>query len=112
MLPTPKHFEQTSELVTEGIVPDHVVCGDDVDEHVWAVCAHVEANFDEAHVNQVGPQQQGFFDLYGTSILPQFRDGCRLIHGLPLPITTCTTGHSMSRSKRKLTSHRYRTPDC
>ncbi|MET9657090.1 hypothetical protein [Streptomyces sp. NPDC006510] len=71
MLATTKHFEQASELAAEGIDPDHVVCGDDVDVHVRAVRPYVEADFDEAHVNQIGPDQQGFFDLYGTSILPQ-----------------------------------------
>ncbi|MFE7045907.1 hypothetical protein ACFU9X_42865 [Streptomyces atratus] len=49
-----------------------------------AVRAYVEADFDEVHVNQIGPDQQGFFGIYSTSVLPQLRDGCRLIHDLTL----------------------------
>ncbi|TQK42402.1 G6PDH family F420-dependent oxidoreductase [Streptomyces sp. SLBN-118] len=74
ILPTPKHFEQTCELVTEDMVRDNAVCGDDVDEHVRAVRAYSEADFDEVYVNQIGPDQQGFFDFYRSSVLPRLRD--------------------------------------
>ncbi|MGW3622093.1 LLM class F420-dependent oxidoreductase [Streptomyces sp. NPDC000880] len=73
VLPTPKHFEQACELVTEEMVRANVVCGDDVDEHVQAVRAYADADFDEVYVNQIGPEQQGFFDFYRTSVLPRLR---------------------------------------
>jgi G6PDH family F420-dependent oxidoreductase len=74
ILPTPAHFEQASELVTEDMVRESVVCGDDADEHTEAVRAYAEAGFDEVYVNQIGPEQQGFFDFYRTSVLPRLRE--------------------------------------
>ncbi|GAA3113932.1 LLM class F420-dependent oxidoreductase [Streptomyces rectiviolaceus] len=75
LLPTPKHFEQACELVTEDMIRSAFTCGDDVEEHVSAVRAYVEADFDEVYVNQIGTDQQGFFDFYRTSVLPRLRSG-------------------------------------
>ncbi|MEU7337305.1 TIGR03557 family F420-dependent LLM class oxidoreductase [Streptomyces sp. NPDC007074] len=74
ILPTPAHFEQASRLVTEEMVADAVVCGDDKDAHLHAVGEYVEAGFDEVYINQIGPDQQGFFDFYRTEILPRLQD--------------------------------------
>ncbi|MEU6096332.1 LLM class F420-dependent oxidoreductase [Streptomyces sp. NPDC047079] len=71
VLPTPKHFEQLQPLITEGMVRENRVCGDDVDEHVAALSAFVDAGFDRVYVNQIGPDQRGFFDFYRTKVLPQ-----------------------------------------
>jgi G6PDH family F420-dependent oxidoreductase len=73
VLPTPAHFEQACELVTEDMVRSSVVCGDDTDEHVQAVRAYEDAGFDEVYVNQIGPEQKGFFDFYRTDVLPRLR---------------------------------------
>lgn len=73
VLPDPAHFEQASTLVTEETVADQVVCGDDLDEHVSAVSAYTEADFDEVYVGQIGPEQQGFFDFYRDEVLPRLR---------------------------------------
>ncbi|MFJ9037014.1 TIGR03557 family F420-dependent LLM class oxidoreductase [Streptomyces sp. NPDC102406] len=77
VLPTPAHFEQASGLVTEEMVSDAVVCGDDKDEHVRAVREFADAGFDEVYVNQIGPDQQGFFDFYRAEVLPRLRDAAR-----------------------------------
>ncbi|MFD8567935.1 TIGR03557 family F420-dependent LLM class oxidoreductase [Streptomyces sp. NPDC059639] len=71
VLPTPAHFEQASTLVTEQAVADGMVCGADVDEHVGAVAAYVDAGFDEVYVGQIGPDQRGFFDFYRSDVLPR-----------------------------------------
>ncbi|GGW09614.1 LLM class F420-dependent oxidoreductase [Streptomyces capoamus] len=71
VLPSPRHFEQLQELVTEDMVRDARVCGDDVDEHVSALRAFADAGFDRVYVNQIGPDQRGFFDFYRTKVLPQ-----------------------------------------
>ncbi|MCQ4205577.1 LLM class F420-dependent oxidoreductase [Streptomyces longispororuber] len=71
VLPDPAHFEQASTLVTEEAVADGMVCGDDVDEHVQAVTAYIDAGFDEVYIGQIGPEQQGFFDFYRSNVLPQ-----------------------------------------
>ncbi|CAM5715681.1 MULTISPECIES: LLM class F420-dependent oxidoreductase [Streptomyces] len=71
VLPSPRHFEQLHELVTEDMVREKSVCGDDVDEHVSALKAFADAGFDRVYVNQIGPDQRGFFDFYRTKVLPQ-----------------------------------------
>ncbi|WP_225829679.1 LLM class F420-dependent oxidoreductase [Streptomyces sp. NK08204] len=74
ILPTPRHFEQACELVTEEQVSSSVPCGDDPDTHVEALTAFVDAGFDAVYVNQIGKDQQGFFDFYRTKVLPRLRD--------------------------------------
>lgn len=72
ILPTPAHFEQAVQLVTEEHVEDSpVVCGDDPEEHVRGLQAYRDAGFDAVHVNQIGPDMRGFFDFYRTKVLPQ-----------------------------------------
>ncbi|MFF5703618.1 TIGR03557 family F420-dependent LLM class oxidoreductase [Streptomyces sp. NPDC012794] len=70
ILPTPAHFEQASELVTRRQVSDAVPCGPDVEEHVEAVRAYVEAGFDEVYIGQIGPDDQAFFEAYRDKVLP------------------------------------------
>ncbi|MFF0780163.1 LLM class F420-dependent oxidoreductase [Streptomyces sp. NPDC003720] len=71
VLPSPRHFEQLAELVTEDMVREKSVCGDDVDEHVAALRAFGDAGFDRVYVNQIGADQKGFFDFYRTKVLPR-----------------------------------------
>jgi hypothetical protein len=53
------------------MVRENRVCGDDPDEHVQALRAFADAGFDRVYVNQIGPDQRGFFDFYRTKVLPQ-----------------------------------------
>jgi G6PDH family F420-dependent oxidoreductase len=71
VLPSPRHFEQLHELVTEDMVREKVTCGDDADQHVTTLKAFADAGFDRVYVNQIGPDQRGFFDFYRTKVLPQ-----------------------------------------
>ncbi|MFF3153231.1 LLM class F420-dependent oxidoreductase [Streptomyces sp. NPDC057910] len=71
ILPTPRHFEQASELVTADRVAQNVTCGPDADAHVAAVKEYADAGFDTVYINQIGKDQQGFFDFYRTKVLPQ-----------------------------------------
>ncbi len=77
ILPSPKHFEQLEPLISEETVREQSVCGDDVDEHVAALTAFDEAGFDRIYVNQIGPDQRGFFDFYRTKVLPQLQQAGR-----------------------------------
>ncbi len=63
-LPTPTHFEQAIELVTEDHVARRVVCGPDVERHVEIVQKFADAGFTHVYLHQVGPDQDGFFDFY------------------------------------------------
>lgn len=49
VLPTPRHFEQASSLVTEEMIGESTVCGNDVDQHVQAVQEYVDAGYDEVY---------------------------------------------------------------
>lgn len=74
VLPTPAHFEQASQLVTEQQVREgSIVCGDDVEAHVSGLQAYAEAGFDAVYVNQIGPDMRGFFDFYGREVLPRLQ---------------------------------------
>jgi G6PDH family F420-dependent oxidoreductase len=73
ILPTPAHFEQASELVTEDMVAEDTPCGPDVDKHVEAIQAYADAGFDELYVNQIGPRQDEFFAAYREHVLPRVR---------------------------------------
>ena len=71
-LPTPQHFEDASTLVTKEMVGQAVVCGPDVERHVANLRTYVEAGYDEVYVNQIGPEQGGFFRFYEEKVLPAF----------------------------------------
>ncbi|MFI0086870.1 LLM class F420-dependent oxidoreductase [Streptomyces bobili] len=71
VLPTPSHFEQLEPLITQEMVAENTVCGNDVDDHVTALKAFADAGFDRIYVNQIGPDQRAFFDFYRTKVLPQ-----------------------------------------
>jgi G6PDH family F420-dependent oxidoreductase len=71
ILPTPAHFEQASELVTEEMTGESIVCGPEVDQHVATIRAYVDAGYDEVYVNQIGPDQEAFFAAYAKDVLPQ-----------------------------------------
>jgi hypothetical protein len=73
VLPTPEHFEQASELVTEELAVADVPCGPDLDAHLEAIAAYERAGFDELYVNQIGPEQDAFFAAYGEHVLPRVR---------------------------------------
>lgn len=70
-LPTPEHFEQAAEMVSEADVAERVVCGPDPAAHLAKIDAYVRAGYDAVYVHQVGPDQRGFFDFYRREIMPK-----------------------------------------
>jgi G6PDH family F420-dependent oxidoreductase len=74
ILPTPRHFEQATELVTEQMLADATPCGPDLDRHLGAIREYAAAGFDELYIQQIGPKQDGFFDVYRDELLPRLRD--------------------------------------
>jgi G6PDH family F420-dependent oxidoreductase len=77
VLPTTRHFEQASELVTPEQVAGQVPCGPDVERHVEFINAYAEAGFDELYVQQIGPEQDEFFAAYQEHVLPRVRELAR-----------------------------------
>jgi hypothetical protein len=67
----PSHFESAAEIVTEEMVADAVACGPDPERHIKAISAYLDAGFDEVYVNQIGPDQEGFFEFYAREIRPR-----------------------------------------
>jgi G6PDH family F420-dependent oxidoreductase len=74
ILPTPAHFEQASELVGEDLIAEAVTCGPAPERHIEAVEAYAQAGFDELYIQQIGAEQEGFFEVYANEVLPRFRE--------------------------------------
>jgi G6PDH family F420-dependent oxidoreductase len=73
VLPSPRHFEQASRLVTPDAVRSKFVCGKDPEPHLKMIDKHARAGFDEVYVANIGPHSAGLFDLYAKSVLPALR---------------------------------------
>jgi G6PDH family F420-dependent oxidoreductase len=73
VLPSPRHFEQASELVTPDMTRESVTCGKDADRHVAAFQPYADAGFDEVYVANMGPHYREFFRLYTDQVLPRLR---------------------------------------
>ena len=73
VLPSPKHFEQASELVTKEITRESTVCGHDVGAHVEAFAPYADAGFDDVYIANMGPHYRDFFTLYGDEVLARLR---------------------------------------
>lgn len=69
-LPSPAHFEQGSELVTEDQMADKIICGPDAQRHAERIRQYVDAGFDEIYISQVGPDQDGFFEFFENELAP------------------------------------------
>jgi G6PDH family F420-dependent oxidoreductase len=70
-LPTPAHFEQATQLVTQEMVAEAFACGPDPDKHLEAIRQYIDAGYDEIYVQQIGSEQEGFFRFYEGEILPR-----------------------------------------
>jgi G6PDH family F420-dependent oxidoreductase len=73
VLPTPAHFEQASQLVTEEMTAQAVPCGPDPQAHIDALQEYVDAGFDEIYIGQIGPNHDEFVDFYAREVLPHFQ---------------------------------------
>ena len=61
------------ELVSEDDIADVIVCGPDPERHLEKIRAAIDAGYDHLHIDQVGPDQHGFFEFYRREILPKLR---------------------------------------
>ena len=78
VLPSPKHFEQVSTLVTREMTRDAIAYGPEVDKHVAAFRPFAETGFDEVYLSQIGGRDANsdlarFFCFYRDEVLPALR---------------------------------------
>ena len=73
-LPLPMHFEQVSELVTEDMVAESMICGPDPDKHLEGIKTFVDAGFDHVAVHHVGTDQEGGIRFYRERIMPRLSE--------------------------------------
>jgi G6PDH family F420-dependent oxidoreductase len=69
VLPSPKHFEQASRLVTPEMTRDAVACGPDPAGHAARLQAYEKAGFDEVYVANMGPHYRELTDMYRREFL-------------------------------------------
>ena len=70
-LPTPAHFEQAIQMVTEDDVAQSIICGPDPERHIAAIQEYADAGYDHVYIHQVGADQEGFFRFYERDVLPK-----------------------------------------
>ncbi len=72
VLPTPAHFEQATQLVTEEMISESMPCGPDPEPHREMIRSFAEAGYDEDYDQQSGPNQKQDFYIYQREILPEY----------------------------------------
>ncbi|WP_199433295.1 TIGR03557 family F420-dependent LLM class oxidoreductase [Qaidamihabitans albus] len=70
ILPRPRDFEMAAGVVSEDMVREKFTCGPDPARHLEQVRQYVDAGFDEIYVQQMGEEQDKFFDAWAEHVLP------------------------------------------
>jgi G6PDH family F420-dependent oxidoreductase len=70
ILPTPRHFEQASQLVTKEALAGSTPCGPDPEPHLTSIRSFVDAGVDELYLAQIGPEQEEFFRFWERELRP------------------------------------------
>lgn len=72
-LSIPKHYQEAIEsFATPDLVAESVVCGPDVDRIHEEIQTYVDAGFTHVYLHQIGPDQDGFFEMSKRHILPKY----------------------------------------
>ncbi|MGD9995912.1 MAG: TIGR03557 family F420-dependent LLM class oxidoreductase [Ilumatobacteraceae bacterium] len=69
-LRTPALFEQAAQNVTVESMAENMPCGPDVEPIVEAVVAYRDAGFDRLYINQIGDEQEAFFEFFAAQLEP------------------------------------------
>ncbi|SDZ33626.1 F420-dependent oxidoreductase, G6PDH family [Micromonospora pattaloongensis] len=73
VLPSPRHFEQASQLVQPEMMKKFFVCGNDPEAHLKQIETYKQAGYDELYVANTGPHYEGFMKMYAEHVLPNVR---------------------------------------
>jgi G6PDH family F420-dependent oxidoreductase len=72
ILPNPRDFEQAMK-VSPGEVGAAIPCGPDPGRYVESAQEYLDAGVDELYVQQIGPDQQAFFEFWASKVAPELR---------------------------------------
>lgn len=70
ILPTPAHFEQACEIVSEDMVAEKVICTGKAEDHISKLEEYFKAGYTHVSVHQIGQDHAPFFKLYEQEVLP------------------------------------------
>ena len=73
VLSNPRHIEQAVTQVPKEKTRESFACGPDPQRHIDVLQEYADAGFDEVYVQQIGPQQEPFFDFYAKEVMPALR---------------------------------------
>ncbi len=73
VLPSVRHFEQASTLVTRESTADSVVAGPEIEQHLEQLRQYEDAGYDEIYVANMGPNYLAMIEAYGRDVLPAMR---------------------------------------
>jgi G6PDH family F420-dependent oxidoreductase len=82
VLPTPAHFEQACQLVRADMLAESTPHGPGLDQYIDHFQAFVDAGVDELFVQQIGADQEAFFDGPCRELLAHFDHGSRVADGV------------------------------
>ncbi|MCU1458644.1 MAG: luciferase [Actinomycetia bacterium] len=72
VLPTPAHFEQACTTLRQEDVTGTIPCGPDVGPYLDSLRQYRDAGYTELYIQQIGPDQEGFFRFYERELQPAF----------------------------------------
>jgi G6PDH family F420-dependent oxidoreductase len=75
VLPSVRHFEQATELVTRESTAERVTAGPDPERHLEKLRTFVDVGYDEVYVANMGPHYLAMIEGWGREVLPRFREG-------------------------------------
>jgi G6PDH family F420-dependent oxidoreductase len=73
LLPTPRHFEQASKLVTPEMLKESYAAGPDPERQLAMIEQFAKAGYDEVYVASIGPHYRELCDMYAREVLPRLR---------------------------------------
>lgn len=73
-LPSMEGFAAATKHVPPDAMADLVSCGPSRDRHLEAIDEYVRAGYDHIILNQVGPDQDAFFDFFERELAPALRE--------------------------------------
>jgi G6PDH family F420-dependent oxidoreductase len=69
-LPEPRDFQAATTLITEDKVGEHFPCGQDSERLLGRIKQFEQAGFDELYLQQIGPDQNTFFEAWAQHLRP------------------------------------------